>query len=380
MRKLRGAAPKAAGITLLAFLLSWLLAKPVAFTVSSLFSAPEKDEYTIGDFYAGIADNRPIRSVEDRLVIVDIGTMGRQDIAGVLELVSFAGARTVGVDVMFALPTENDSTLLNALAVNRGNMVLPVMLAQTDKKSDLFEVSQVPFFYNTLEGMDYGAANLPTKTPNGTVREFATWFELADGAEYPSFPEAVVAKAYPDKAATLKARGTRLETIDYPSRDFFVIPAAELADRIDELTDKIVLIGSLNDITDMHAAPVSSYLSGVYIHAQSIATILNERYYALSTPTVNWLLAGVLSYIVALIGLMCSPKVKGLVNRSLQIFLVYTVTQVGYSLYIHNLTIVNFAYALMMLAFVLLAADLWNGTEGLVKSISLKMRKKNKKN
>lgn len=50
---------KASGITTLAFVLSLLLVKPISFSVTSLFAPPEKDDYTIVDFYADVADRRP---------------------------------------------------------------------------------------------------------------------------------------------------------------------------------------------------------------------------------------------------------------------------------------------------------------------------------
>lgn len=366
-RRMRSAMLKAMGITALAFMLSWLLVKPLSFSITSLFSSPEKDEFTIGDFYANVANRRPVRSLEDRMVIVDIGQMQRPEIARVLDIISTCGARAVGVDVMFAVPMEGDSTLIAAIAANSGSIVMPVKLRdKSDSDGERFEPELEPFFAGEVDGVRYGAVNLPAKVKGGTIREFATTFPMEGGGEMPSFAAAVVEMAYPEEAAGLHRRGNRLETIDYPSREYTVIPGAELIDRTEELIDKIVLVGALNDVDDMHAAPIDSYLSGVYIHAASIATILSGRYYSATPRVADWLLACCLCYIVALIGLLVDYRVKGLVNRTLQLVLVYVVVQIGYLLYINELIVINFTYALMMLTFGLFASDIWIGTHGLI--------------
>lgn len=364
-RKLRVASLKALGITSLAFLLSFLLSKPLSFSVSALFSAPEKDEYTIGDFYAGIADRRPVSTLEDRLVIVDIGMAQRDEIAAALEYISLCGPKAVGVDVMFGVPMEGDSTLIAALESVSGMAVLPVTVRE-DGPGGKFTTGTRPFFYGKVPGIEYAATNLPSTIKGGTIREFATTYPMADGSQLPSFALAVVAMAEPEKAAGLTRRGNRLEIIDYPSRRFNVIPLDQLAERSGELLDKIVLVGSLNDVNDMHAAPINSYLSGVYIHAAAIGTILSGRYYSHTGQVTDWLMACMLCYIVALIGLMVDYRVKGLVNRVLQLALVYTVVQVGYLMYVNEFTIINFAYALMMLTFGLFASDIWIGTQGVI--------------
>lgn len=372
---------KATGITALAFLLSLMLVQPLSFSVTSLFSAPEKDEYTISDFYANIANRRPVRVLRDDIVIVDIDQMDRDEIAGVLDVISLCGPAVVGVDVMFAEPGDSltDARLIDAIRANAGKIVMPVALEAGDS-GETFESALYPFFRDSVDNVIYAATNLPSNVPGGTIREFAPGFELGDSVRIPSFAAALASVSHPGSLRELEQRGNRHETIDYPSNEYIVIPADQLYDRAEELAGKIVLVGSLNDVTDMHAAPINSYLSGVYIHAAAVNTIVTGRYYSASHKVADWVLACLLCFIVSLIGLIVSVRVKGLVNRLLQLLMVYVVVQLGYMMYVNERVIINFSYTLLMITFGLFAGDIWNGTHGLYLNIrDRRMRKRAEK-
>lgn len=116
---------KTTGITLLALLLSMALEAPFSSSASAIFSNPEKNDFTLTDVYAQIADGRPVRKMEDRIAIVDIGLGGREEIADALELLQLCGVKAVGVDVNFEEPHEDDSRLLGAIA-SLPDIVLPL--------------------------------------------------------------------------------------------------------------------------------------------------------------------------------------------------------------------------------------------------------------
>lgn len=357
---------KALGITALAFALSLLLVKPISFSATSLFAPPEKDDYTIADFYADVADRRPVRTLDDNIVIVDIGMMDRYEIAGLLEIVSLCGPRVVGLDVMFEQEMDGDSVLLQAIEANGSTLVMPVTVRQgADGHYALGERS----YFHTPRCDDAGVVNLPGKVEGGTIREFATSFRMSDGTEWPSFVVAVAEKADPEAMRRLRERGNRLEVIDYPSREFTVIPGEQLFDRAEEITGKIVLIGALNDLGDMHSTPVNSYLSGVRIHASALSTILTGNYYNTGSVVTDWLMAWILCYLVTLAGVVVNVKIKGLVVRVIQLVLVYLTVLIGYKLYVDERIIINFSYTLLMVTFGLFATDIWNGVAGLWQTV-----------
>lgn len=128
------------GITVLAFILSFFLASPVSFSVSSIFSSPEKEDTQISDFFAQVANRRPVRVLDPEIVIVDIASADRQEMTSLFEMIGLCDPRA---------------------------------------------------------------------------------------------------------EATLRQRRNIHEIIDYPTREFEVIPIGEVADRADELLRKIILVGAL---------------------------------------------------------------------------------------------------------------------------------------
>lgn len=362
---------KALGITALAFVLSLLMVSPLSFSATSIFSPPERQDFTISDFYTQVADRRPVRHLEDQIVLVDIGSMDREQIAQVISIISLCEPRSVGVDVMFEEPSlmgdEVDSVLIASIKelASVAPVVFPINVTHNDKGK--YSLKSKPFFYNKLPSMRYGAANMPSKHEGGTIREMAVAYP-----PYESFPGAVVGTVDSDKIDKLKARGNKLETIDYASREYLVIPAEELIDRAEELMGKVVIIGSMNDKEDLHAVPLSSSMSGVLIQVAGVSTILGERYYSSPGKLWDWFMASFLCFVVTWLGLLVNVKVKGLVVRILQLILVYAAVQIGYSLYVDHRIIINFTYTLLMVTFGLFAADIWNGVHG----VALMIRQK----
>lgn len=67
--------------TVLGIALSTCLVQPLSMSTSAMFSAPEKRDFEMSDLFAQIADNRPVRKFDDRVVILNIGQNNREAIA-----------------------------------------------------------------------------------------------------------------------------------------------------------------------------------------------------------------------------------------------------------------------------------------------------------
>lgn len=268
---------KAAGITLLSMLCSALLAAPFSASVSVLFSSPEKNDFVMSDLFAQVADARPVRTLEDRIVIVDIEHSSRAEIASTLEILSLCNPLAVGLDVNFANPGDEATDLyLRQCITAMPRLVLPLSVNKSgdDGDNDLFSIADKPFFFNdsTMGKLTYGIINLPSVRAKNSIREYATAFPLAGGVEQESFPCAVARMGGCDMSRLQARRGdNRLEKIAYPSREFMIIPWGELIDRVDDLEGKYVLVGAVNEASDMHATPINSYMAGIMIHAYSLA-------------------------------------------------------------------------------------------------------------
>lgn len=374
---------KSAGITLLAFVLSFVLTAPFVATTGSLFSAPESGDFILADMFAQVADRRPVRQFEDRIVVVDIGRDGRKEIAELVELLSLCGPKAVGVDVLFEEPSADDSRLIEALRGFPG-LVLPVALAEHydsvsasgNRKEQRFDIEARQFFADSLPMLRYGAANLPTRSYKGTVREYVTDYHLADGETMPSLGMLLLEGVDSVTAAEWRSYGAKPLTIAYHSRDFLVIPIDRARENAEKFADKIVLVGATDDLSDCHATPVDSKMPGVLIHAHALATMLDGTRVITMSTAMDYALSILLCFVFVLLTIKYTSKWRGIVMRLLQVFLVYLAVWIGYSLFVDNNVICDLSHTLLMITFGLFAVDIWNGAEAAIADWREKRRRK----
>lgn len=372
---------KAVGITIVAFILSYFLTVPFSTSTSALFSTVENKDFEFSDLYVQVADRRPVRRLEDRLVIVDIGNSNREEIAEILEIISLCDPHQVALDINFEIPGEDDSRLLCALS-SIPNLVLPLGV---EKKTSGFVISDKPFFYGQLPGVKYGVVNFPTKGEKTAVREFAIDFPMADGKTLPSLASAVAADIDPEGVELMKNKNNGKETgiISYPSREIPVINYSELADRAEELIGKSVLVGSMTEAGDIYRTPLHSNVPGLMIHACAASTIIDRVYLSKLPDYVDKLIAAVVCFIIIFLSLVLKSKLRGAVIRFLQVLFVFLTVRIGYEMYVDHDTICNFSQTLLMVAFGLFAIDIWNGGEYVYDKVSKKIeviKKHNKLN
>lgn len=355
---------KAGGITALAFLLAQLLSSPFSASVTSLFATPEKNDFILSDFYAQVADRRPVREMSDKIVMVDIGHHDREDIVELLEVVRMCEPTAIGVDINFAEAHEDDSRLLNFIATTP-NAVFPLGLGATDNSHKEFVVTDHPFFLDSLKDVKFGASNLPGKFARSSIREFPVSFNVKEGGELPSFVAAVAEVANADRFKELKARESKIEPIDYVSMEIPVMSYEEVFSNPEPLIGKVVMVGAVDEASDMHATPVAHSMAGLNIHSHALSTVLTGRYYRQLPRYVDYIVACLLCYLVVLISIGMTYKVKGLILRVLQITLAYLSVRIGYALYVDYRIIANFSTTFLMVAFGPFAIDVWNGSIGL---------------
>ena len=349
-------------ITLLAFFLSSMMLSPLLASTSAFFSVPERNDFTITDFYNLVADSRAVSRLDDNIVIVNIDESDRNEIADILSIATLAGAKAVCLDVMFDEPREGDEPLLRAIS-ECPVLIQPMALNKYEETTDTFTVAATSFFYHS--GIDsttiYAAASMPSKFHKSVVREMQIYFPTPEGDSIPSMAAAVVRATDPKAAKVLDGRGNEFETINFHSRRFRILQPDELLDNADLLRDRIVMVGALSEPSDLHPTPVNISMSGVMIHAHSIATMLEGSYMTPIPRSLNIVIAFVLCLIIVSINLFLISGAKGLFLRILQVLFVWLSVQLGYWMFVSHNVVIDFSYALLMLTFGLFACDVWNG-------------------
>ncbi len=154
------------------------------------------------------------------------------------------------------------------------------------------------------------------------------------------------------------------EVINFCSRTYNIFKPEEIPDNVEEITGKIVLIGSLSFKEDMHTTPVKAAMTGVQIHAHTLSTILSEQYFYKVGKWWNWAIAFISCFMVIAFSMFIPVKIKSMAMRLFQLLLLYVTIRYGYELFINYNLIINFSYSLLMITFGLLANDFWVGVEG----------------
>lgn len=349
-------------ITVIAYLLSLLITQPFSFSAGSLMSNSEKKDFNMTDFFKVVANSRPVSDMDTSVVLVDIGFTEREDVIGVLELLSDFEPAAVGLDATFNEKRPGDENLF--AAIDRcPNLVMAVGVGTNARRHPTFLPNDYSYFYNQhCDKHRHGVINLPSKFHGATIRDFRPRFPIENADTLPGMALALAEIVNPEAAAKLRSRAKELETIDYPSRKFDIIPWFELPEASERVKGKAVLVGALGEVGDTHATPIDDHMDGVIIHALALSTILRGVYFTTVPKFITMGMGFLLCFLLCFILLL--PKKSrafSLWMRLLQLGLLYALIRIGYWLYIDYNVIFDFSYSLMMVVFGYFALDIWNG-------------------
>ncbi|MEA3398839.1 MAG: adenylate/guanylate cyclase domain-containing protein [Patescibacteria group bacterium] len=266
----------------------------------------------ISAFYAGgfftswqnkFNDKLFLQGQEDKnIVIVAIGNESLQVIgrwpwdrsihADLISKLSELNPLVIGLDVNFpeASDSESDAALANAIQ-SAGNIILPAE-AELSRNRNGFTIKRLlsPFLKIGQMALERGVTNTPPDS-DGIFRSIPLCIPDQSMEEHCSFAY-YLAKFYLESkgirdwgSPALDDNSLKINYVGRPGTFTFLpahkILAGEYADV--DMTGKIVLIGATApDLHDEQITPVSAGrpMSGVEIHANAIATIINNHYLA----------------------------------------------------------------------------------------------------
>ncbi len=200
-------------------------------------------------------------------------------LANAVTILEAAGAKAIGMDVLFDRPTEpaKDDALRKALLQAR----VPVVVAWANPPVTL-SAKQVAYHEAFLDGVAKGFANLSKDAADDVVRTAVPVRTGAAAKEGMSFPAALArvagAELPAEPFAIAYRRGPDAETApfkSYPANAIALLPK-------DWFAGKIVLIGTNLDDSDRHRTPLDARTpgqlsTGISIHAQVLAQLLDGR-------------------------------------------------------------------------------------------------------
>lgn len=344
-------------------LISLILATTALHELSSILDfkpSTQGNDFQISDIYNNVADSRSIHTLSNDVTVIALDGCNRDEIATLVSDIRSLKPAAMGLDVLFIWEYEGDERLISALD-SCSNLVLPVEV------SDAADSLRGSYFYPQLENAHFGAINLDSYSLSQSVRSF--WPQLRYGDKVVnSFGSELVSISAPDKYNELLSRSKESETISYPSIEFPVLNYKDILDSpeqfIDDIQDKVILMGDLNDGSDYHVTPVNVGTPGVLIHAYIIDTILNSKYITSTPVWLSWAIAFLVCLIFVAINFFIgevSSNLGNLVMRILQVVCIYLFFALGCKVFVTRLHYIDFAPTLLMIGLGLFAYDLWMG-------------------
>ncbi len=317
---------RAAGITVAGFIASWFI--PGELTSLEVFTPKEKaSDFSFSDFYTMVANNTGNVRTDPDITIITVDGCTRAEMGRAIAMADSCGASVIGLDLIFSPPTTDSDPIIEAIDTAR-NIVLPTVLEGGDQTR--FTDSRSSYFMPALSG-DYtlASANINGDMDNTTTRYFKPEFRFNDEI-VPSMATAIAELYRPGSAGELIDRGNEMEMINFSNREFLRLTPGEMSENSEFLRDHIVLIGYVNDPADTHRSPLVNKMSGVEIHAHTIATIIGREYINYSPHWLSVAIAMLVCFIIILAGLhFRKHSWSAILVRALQVLMMFSVLYIG---------------------------------------------------
>lgn len=286
-------------ICLMMGLLGWLL---ILITSKISIFDPVKaafDDFSMTDVFFEIQSNG-YAEYDDNIVIVDMTELNTRDaIARVITDIKSCQPRVLGVDLIFERPgsdQSDDVSLVSAIESGDCQQLLSCKLRDYDNNSETFKNCLYSFFHD-FGDFKWGYTNYHQIRMGGVTRETSQRQNLNDSVVY-SFPY-LLACYYTKKKPSMEEVNER--EIIYANVKFHVIKSSEVLQHKDELKDKLILLGTMNEEADMHFSPIGK-IPGVEVVAYSILSYIKHDKIIKMSRLSSLLLTFLLCYLAAWMG------------------------------------------------------------------------------
>jgi CHASE2 domain-containing sensor protein len=351
-------------------------------------------EDMLGDFQITDLVSSKIReemSEDTNIVLVNIGTLSRAEIAEQVNIINKCEPKVIGIDSFFRRlkPNNPEGDSLLALALSQAKNLVMVTKLHLRDSTDIFDSLETshPIFMQNAKG---ASANLITEGKEAfrTARVFSSFDTISAGSMsgyVDTFFAVKVADTYrAGSAEVMVKRRKETETIRYRGNiygiksKFFAIDAHDILDSNflpDLLRNKIVLMGYMGSeigtseniwdedkfftpLNDHYVGKAVPDMFGIVVHANIVSMILNQRFVDESNEWVQFLIGFVICFLsVAAFHFVLErlPQLFDPVTKAVQLLLLVILTYIEMQIYHKQSFVLNLGVALGAIA---LAPDL----------------------
>ena len=326
-------------------------------------------DFESSDFYSLVADAKEERILDDKVVIVPIDELSRQDIISLIDDINLCEPSAIGLDVFFQFPMEGDDKLMEVLR-NTPSLITPIGV--TPLENNMWQTMPT-YALDSLNVTRRGVVNMNITHKYSVVRSFKPFYST-DKGEMAHFAVTLAQLAEPETVDNLRnSHGDNPVIINYPAREYDVISPDDVLEHVDDICGKIVLLGALKEMQDMHITPVNDAMPGILVHAHALSTILNGNYLSYMPAWGLWLLGFILCMMMVTANMWFERFTGGkLLMRLFQVAMTLLIVYTGCALYIKYNFVLELALPLMIVTLGLAALDIWTETIKLMKKTILK--------
>jgi adenylate cyclase len=224
----------------------------------------------------------------------------RSNFAKVVQKLDEAGAKVVGIDVLFLEPRTGDEELQKILTEAKTPVVLASKLQSFSDQDTLKPIYDLPADHTGFINFD----------PDGDAKIRRTYFPSQDTNQLKSFAFQIVEHYYPDeffsqqlKEVSKKKSSNNTLLFNYTSDEFQQVSLVDVLNgRVEKeaLKDKIILIGTItqdlkSELSDNLTDIFGNSTPGILIHANIVNSLLENRFQAPVPVWVTLLISLILS-------------------------------------------------------------------------------------
>ena len=231
--------------------------------------------FSISDIYYQIQDEESKKIESPFITIVDVSKLyDRGRIAEVIHDINSCQPAVIGFDVIFE-GMKGDTLGSQLLAEAISDIESPIAAFKLCEKDDMGNFTNaIHSFFSETAPMEEGYINLQAVSPEGVIREMGTW-NILNGDTVFSLPYLMAHQLSPSVVYNQLPKRQR---IDYTPTKFPVVPYDSVLHYRDLLIkDRIVLLGTVNDVEDMHYSPLGR-TAGSIIQAYTIQTLIEHHH------------------------------------------------------------------------------------------------------
>ena len=258
--------------------------------------------------YAKLGKSKDAK-LDDRIVVVNIGHLDREEIGYLIEKTAAMNPKVIGLDTYFDGPRDPYKDSILRSVFEKTEKLVVVSRINSDHLHHTQEFELRPDYFDSATH-HRGYANVIGEEI-GTIRLYSP-FEKIEHEEYPSFTSAIV-KLYDEKAyKRLEKRSNKVEMINYtrhntPEKKQYQVVEPEdlMSDGVDSslFRNKIALLGYVSenpfDIEDKKFTPMNDEvagktkpdMNGIFVHANILSMVLDNNYIRKFPEWAGWIAA-----------------------------------------------------------------------------------------